>query len=178
MLPPGFPGVVTARRLQPYSLRADFAKARQLAAGHMGDGTIKVAYQSAGHVGPLQAEAVRQALVGLGFDPSKVEMHGFAGFDLYQAIGTRGAPYDLVVGTSFCPDSLDPAPFIAYARGRVGLGDFSPDSKAYNRAFDLLSRKLKGAARIRALGRLRRSADEEPGAHRRPDGREPMFVLL
>src|SRR5205085_5718575 len=113
LVPPGFPGVVTAKRLQPYSLRADLARARQLAAGHLGDGSIQVAYQSAGHVGPLQAEAVRQALIGLGFDSSKVEMHGFAGFDIYQAIGVRGAPFDLVVGLGFCPDSPDPAPLVA-----------------------------------------------------------------
>ena len=113
LIPPGFPGVVTAKRLQPYSLRADLAKARQLAAGHLGDGSIHVAYQSAGRVGPLQAEAVRQALVGLGFDPSRIEMHGFAGFDIYQAVGTRGTPFDLVVGTAFCVDhSSDPASFI------------------------------------------------------------------
>ena len=153
LVPPGFPGVVTAGRLQPYSLRADLAKARQLAAGHMGDGSIRVAYQSAGTVGPLQAEAVRQALVDLGFDPSKIEMHGFAGFDIYQAIDTPGTTLDLAVSTGFCIDhSSDPASFIGFALRMPG--DFGPASKAYNRAFDVLSRKLKGKARIRALGRF------------------------
>lgn len=153
LIPPGFPGVVTAKRLQPYSLRADLAKARQLAAGHLGDGSIHVAYQSAGRVGPLQAEAVRQALVGLGFDPSRIEMKGFAGFDIYQAVGTRGTPFDLVVGTAFCVDlSSDPASFIDPALH--GTGDFDPANAAYNRAFDVLSRKLKGKARVRALGRF------------------------
>ena len=116
LIPPGFPGVVTARRLQPYSLRANLAKARQLAAGHMGDGSIRVAYQSAGRGGPLLAEAVRQALVDLGFDPSRIEMHGFAGFDFYEAIGIRGTPLDLAVGAGFCIDhSFDPA--LVHRRG-------------------------------------------------------------
>jgi ABC-type transport system substrate-binding protein len=158
MLPPGYPGVVTAQRLQPYSLRADLAKARQLAAGHMGDGTIKVAYQSSGTAGPAEAEAVRQALIGLGFDSSKVEMLGYSGFDLYTAAGTPGAPFDLVVGIGFCPDSPpyypDPASLISLGLSGLGLGDFNPANKAYNRAFDVLSRKLKGNARTRALGRF------------------------
>lgn len=153
LVPPGFPGVVTAKRLQPYSLRADLAKARQLATGHMGDGSIRVAYQSAGTVGPLQAEAVRQALVDLGFAPSRIEMRGFAGFDIYQAIGTPGTTLDLAVGTGFCVDqSSDPASFIDVALN--GTGDFSPGNAAYSKALHVLSRTLKGQARIRALGRF------------------------
>jgi hypothetical protein len=152
LLPLGFPGSVTAARQQPYSLRADLAKARQLAAGHLGDGSIQVAYQSAGTHWPAVAEAVRQALVGLGFDSSKVEMHGYAGFNLYTAVGTRGAPFDLVVGIGFCPDYPDPASLIGQAL--KGMGDFSPADRAYDTAFGVLSRKLKGNARIRALGRF------------------------
>jgi hypothetical protein len=152
VVPPGFPGVVTAERLQPYPLRADLAKARQLAAGHMGDGSIRVAYQSAGRVGPLTAEAVRQALVALGFDQSRIEMRGYAGFDIYQAAGVRGTSLDLVVGTGICAPSPDPASFISAALN--GYGDFNPANVAYNRAFHILSRKLKGTARIRALGRF------------------------
>ena len=122
LIPPGFPGVVTAKRLQPYSLRADPAKARQLAAGHMGDGSIRVAYQSAGHDGPITAEAVRQALVDLGFDPSRIEMRGYAGFDIYQAVGTRGTTIDLVAGIGYCVDrvSADPASFIRPALTGAG----------------------------------------------------------
>jgi ABC-type transport system substrate-binding protein len=153
VIPPGFPGVVTAKRSQPYSLRADLAKARQLAAGHMGDGSIRVAYQSAGRAGPATAEAVRQALVGLGFDQSRIEMRGYLGFDLYQALGTPGTTIDLAVGAGFClPSSPDPASFIRVALD--GYGAFGPANAAYNRAFHLLSRKLKGTARIRALGRF------------------------
>jgi ABC-type oligopeptide transport system substrate-binding subunit len=152
LLPPDFPGSVTAQRLQPYSLRANLAKARQLAAGHLRDGNIRVAYQSAGQTWPAVAEAVRQALVGLGFAPSRIEMRGFAGFDIYLAVGTRGAPFDLVVGMAFCSDFPDPASLIGQAL--TGPGDFSANDAAYNRALRLLSRTLKGKARLRALGRF------------------------
>jgi len=154
LIPPGFPGVVTAKRLQPYSLRADLAKARQLAAGHMGDGSIRVAYQSAGHTGPITAQAVRQALVDLGFDPARIEMRGYAGFDIYQAVGTHGTTIDLVAGIGYCATALsaDPASFIGPVL--TGVGDFDPGNAAYSRALDLLSRKLKGKARLRALGRF------------------------
>jgi ABC-type transport system substrate-binding protein len=47
---------------------------------HLRTGSITVAYQSAGRVGPATAELVRQALVGLGFDSSRIDMRGFAGF--------------------------------------------------------------------------------------------------
>lgn len=152
LLPPGFPGTVTAGRLQPYSLHANLAQARRLAAGHLGDGTIRVAYQSAGRTGPAVAEQVRQALVGLGFDPAKIDMRGYAGFDIYQAVGTPGSPLDLAVGMASCADSSDPAILIAQALN--GWGDWSPADPGYSKALRVLSRTLKGKARIRALGRF------------------------
>jgi hypothetical protein len=100
----------------------------------------------------LVAEAVRQALVGLGFDSSKVEMDGFAGFNIYTAVGTHGTPFNLVVGIGSCADRPDPASPIGQALR--GFGDFSPSSAAYNRAFQVLTRSLKGKARVRALGRF------------------------
>ncbi|TML54505.1 MAG: ABC transporter substrate-binding protein [Actinobacteria bacterium] len=155
-IPPGFPGVVTAQRLQPYSLKPDLAKARQLAVGHMGDGSIHVAYQSEGKAGPLTAEAVRQALVGLGFDASRIEMRGFSGYDLYTAADTHGTPFDLVVGMGFGVPmpSADPASFVGEGLVGLGLGDFDPANASYNKAFHILSRTLNGKARLRALGRF------------------------
>ena len=35
LIPPGFPGSITKRALQPYPVRADIDKARQIAAGHL-----------------------------------------------------------------------------------------------------------------------------------------------
>jgi ABC-type transport system substrate-binding protein len=152
ILPPGFPGAITARRLQPYSLRPDLAKARQLAAGHLGDGNIRVAYQSAGTIGPAMAVMVRQALIGLGFDPSRIYMQGFAGFNIYEAAGARGTPFDLVVGTYICSDSPDPVSLIG--RALNVLGDFTAENAAYNRKLAALSSRPPGKARLRALGRF------------------------
>jgi len=152
LLPPGFPGAVTAQRLQPYSLHANLARARQLAAGHLGDGNITVAFQSAGHTWPAVAEQVRRALVGLGFEPSQIDMRGYAGFDIYQAIGGANPPIDLVVGVGYCSPSPDPASIIGPTLKMPG--PFGPANAAYTKAFDVLSRRLKGKARVRALGRF------------------------
>ena len=107
---------------------------------------------SAGPTWSAVAEAARQALVGLGFEPSRIEMRGFAGFNIYEAAGTRGDPFDLLVGVGARPDSRDPASLIAQGLG--GFGDFSPDNAAYNRKLAALSRKPVGRARLRALGRF------------------------
>lgn len=152
LLPPGFPGVITAQRLQPYSLHANLAKARQLASGHLGDGNITVAYQSAGPTGPAVAERVRQALVGLGFESSRIDMRGYAGFDLIIAISGANPPIDLVAGVGYCPPSPDPASLIGATLNMPA--PFGPGNVAYSKAFDILSRKLKGKARVRALGRF------------------------
>ena len=118
----------------------------------MGDGNIRVAYQSAGTYGPAVAEAVRQALVGMGFDSSRIEMRGYAGFDLYVALGTAGAPYDLAVGAIVLP--AVPRLGVVHRRGAAHPGTFGPANAAYNKAFNVLSRNLKGKARLRALGRF------------------------
>jgi len=152
LLPQGFPGAVTAQRLQPYSLHANLAKARQLAAGHLGDGNITVAYQSAGHSWPAVAEQVRRALVGLGFESSRIDMRGYAGFDIYQAIGGTNPPIDLVVGVGSCSPSPDPASLIGSTLKMPG--PFGPANAAYIKAFKALSRRQKGKARLRALGRF------------------------
>jgi ABC-type transport system substrate-binding protein len=151
LLPPPVPGSITARRLQPYPIRGDLDKARQLAAGNLRDGNIHVAYQSAGTVGPRQAQLVRQTLIDLGFDQSRIEMTGFSGFDLFQAIGTPGAPYDLAVGIGICADSGDAADFLAFF---LEQGDWSPDNPVYRKMLESISSRLKGKARLAALGRF------------------------
>ena len=83
LLTPLTPGAVTAKKKQPYGVRANIAKARKLAAGHFRDGRITVAYRSSGTVNPRQAQIVRDALIKLGFDPAKIVMKGFSrGADL------------------------------------------------------------------------------------------------
>ncbi len=151
ILPPGFPGAITAGQLQPYSLRPNLAKARQLAAGHLRDGNIRVAYQSAGRVGPATAEMIHQALIDLGFDPSRIDMQGFAGPSFIEAVAGTNPPFDLVVGIGLCSDTPDPATLL---QPWLSFGPFSPQSAAYRRKLEALSRALKGKARLRALGRF------------------------
>jgi hypothetical protein len=78
-------------------------------------------------------------------------MKGYAGFDIYQAIGTRGAPFDLAVGIAICADSGDPADMLA---SFLDNGEWSADSAFYAKALTSISRRLKGQARLKALGRF------------------------
>jgi hypothetical protein len=94
---------------QPYSVRGNLARARRLAPGHFRNGRVRVAYQSAGTIGPLDAQLLRQELIALGFDQSRIDMVGYAGFDIYTAAGTPGAPFDLILGVGYCDDTGDSA---------------------------------------------------------------------
>lgn len=161
-LPPGSPGSISAPRLQPYSATANPAKARRLAAGHFRDGSIRVAYQSAGTAGPREAQLLRQELIALGFDQTRIDMVGFADLDLYTAAGARGFPFDLVIGVGFCAEWEDPAwildmsvnPSLAGAENNFGGGQYAVNSPFYRARLASISRRLKGAARQRALGKL------------------------
>jgi hypothetical protein len=79
-------------------------------------------------------------------------MRSYAGFDLYEAIGGANPPIDLVVGVGACSSSPDPASFIGPTLNLPG--PFGPANGAYSKAFNVLSRTLKGKARLRALGRF------------------------
>jgi peptide/nickel transport system substrate-binding protein len=150
LLPPGFPGSITKKRLQPYSPRANIAKARELAEGHFRDGSITVAYRSSGTIHPAQAELVKRDLINLGFDPPQITMRGFSGGQIYTAMGTRGTDLDLAVSLSSCH---------AYG-GLVNLfppfGFFFEDQTYLQRYLRRIAaaNRLEGKARFKALGRL------------------------
>ena len=150
LLPPGYPGSITKPRLQPYSLRANLAKARALAAGHFKDGRINAYYRSSGN-GPAQAEVVRRGLVNLGFDPANITMRGFSGADLYDAIGKRGSDFDLAVSLGWCDDFVDPlqTDWFPFLPG----GSMFPDSPLYRDKIAAVLR-LRGNARTKAIGTL------------------------
>jgi len=149
------PGMAGSRSTRPYPVRPNLAKARQLANGHLRDGSVSVAYQSAGTVGPASAQLLQQALVGLGFDQSRIVMTGFAGFDLYVAAGQEGAPYDLVVGIGACYARRDSATLLRSVLDPKGeWGQYATDSAFYRKKLASISRRLKGRARVAALGRL------------------------
>ena len=150
LLLPDFPGSITKRSLQPYSPRANIAKARELAAGHFRDGRITVYYRSSGTTNQAQAEVVKRDLVNLGFAPANITMKGFTGGNIYEAIGVRGAAFDLAASLGVCSDyPEDSSSFLS-----LGLGQpFSPDNPEY-RARWAAALRLKGAARNKALGKL------------------------
>ncbi len=140
-------------------MTSNLAKARKLAAGHLRSGSITVAYQSAGVGASASAELLREALVGLGFDQARIDMRGFASFNIYQAAGARDAPFDLVLGVGFCANSGDPADLLASfldPRGQDATlsGQYATDSPLYRKKLASISRRLKGRARLAALGKL------------------------
>lgn len=148
LLPPGFRGSVTKPSLQPYSPRANLARARELAAGHFRHGRITVGYISSGTIGPAQAELVKRDLIDLGFDPANITMRGFSGGQIYTALGRRGTDLDVAVSLAWCTDSRDPADALNFAF----FGGF-PDDAEYRARFAAAS-GLSGAARDRAFGEL------------------------
>jgi ABC-type transport system substrate-binding protein len=145
LLPPGFPGSITAKRLQPYAPTADIAKARTLAAGHFKDGKITVYYRSSGTVNQAQAQVVRQALIDLGFVPGDITMKGFAGGQIYDAIGQAGSDFDMGISMGVCPGHPDPLAFFE---------SFPTALPAKYRNKIAAAARLQGKARLKAFGKL------------------------
>lgn len=141
------PGSITAKKKQPYGVHSNIAKAKALAAGHFGNGTIKVWYRSSGTVNAQQAQIVRRDLIRLGFDPGRIVMKGFSGAQIYDAIGMKGADYDVGVSMGWCsayPDSS----FLAGFLQAVNLHDPELEHKLE------AASKLPPGARAAALGKL------------------------
>jgi peptide/nickel transport system substrate-binding protein len=147
LLSPTVPGSVTARRLQPYADAPDLRKARRLARGHLRSGVVNIGYRSSVASGLAQAQLIRDALVNLGVQPQRIKLKGFAGADLYGAMGKRHTDLDLGVGLGWCADSSD-------ADGPFGLirlhGSLTP---RYERKL-AVAKRLRGIARLRAFGKL------------------------
>jgi ABC-type transport system substrate-binding protein len=150
LLPPGYPGSITKTRLQPYSPRANLAKAKALAAGHFKDGRINAWYRLSAN-GAAQAEVVRRALVNLGFDPASITMKGLSGADIYDEIGKRGSNFDLAVSLGWCNDFVDPQQ-VDYFPFLPGWSMF-PDSPRYREKIAAVLR-LRGNARTKTIGKL------------------------
>jgi len=105
---PGMPGVITKRKLQPFTPGPNLDKARKLAAGHFKDGKIRVFYRSSGITGPKQKAVVDRVLRRLGFQESNIRWVGFPGVDIYDAI-TRRTDWDLALSMGWCQDSPSPS---------------------------------------------------------------------
>lgn len=143
LLPPTFPGSVTARSQQPYAPRADVAKARRLAAGHLRSGKVVIGY--VGRAGLSEPELLRDELVRLGFKAENVTFRLIEPYD--GGFGKRVMPYDIGVTAGWCSDYLDPGDFLE------PLLYFTP-ARAAVTAELAKSRRLSPNARMRAFGRL------------------------
>ena len=72
-------------------------------------------YESAGAIGPPQAQALHDELLQIGINASMV---GFVGFNLYTALGHHGEPFDIGIarheptpmpmskGSPWCPSAV------------------------------------------------------------------------
>jgi ABC-type transport system substrate-binding protein len=147
ILPPSFPGSITKKRLQPYSVHANLAKARKLA-GDLGNRRIVVGYRTQF---PEQAEFVRQSLIRLGFRPGNITMKGFTGGSLYTAMGTRGTDLDLGVSMAWCSTSPDPASLLSTF---FTFWNITGVDSAKYRAQLAAAERLRGNARLKAFGKL------------------------
>jgi ABC-type transport system substrate-binding protein len=147
ILPPNFPGSITKKRSQPYSVHANLAKARKLA-GDLSGQKITVGYRSSG-VGPAQAGLVRLSLIRLGFRPENITMKAFSGGNLYTAMGTRGSDIDLGVPLAWCSDVPDPYDLLSFL-----LPPWKTVTTARYGAKLAAANRLRGRARLRALGKL------------------------
>jgi ABC-type oligopeptide transport system substrate-binding subunit len=145
LLPPGFPGSITAKKLQPYSEAPQLRKARRLAAGHFGNGKIRVGYRASMSA---PAEIVRRDLIRLGFKSGNITLKGFSGADLYDAMGKRNSELDLGVTMGWCAAFADPE--LVLGQFPYSLVGYSPK---YRRKLEAV-KKLKGDARLKALGKL------------------------
>jgi ABC-type transport system substrate-binding protein len=150
ILPPSFPGSISKKRLQPYSVHANLAKARKLA-GDLSGRKITVGYRSSGTIGPPQAELVRQSLIRLGFRPEDITMKGFSGGNLYTAMGMHGSDLDLGVSVGWCSDAPDPYDLLSFL---LAPWNTTPFTNAKYSAKLAAANRLRGRARLRALGKL------------------------
>ena len=148
ILPPGFPGSVGSRKLQPYGPRSNIPRAQRLAAGHFKDGRIRVLFRATGSIVPRQADLVRRDLIRLGFDPANIEMVRWYGY--FPPPG-----FDLTIGMGWCADDPDPFTFfkpMLLNNSELPLYPTLLDPR-YQRKVRAAA-ALVGPARLKAFGKL------------------------
>ena len=140
---PGFPGSVTRPNLQPYGVRSNLEKARQIATGHYKDGRVVVAYRSTG-VNTARAQIVRRDLAALGLDVQMVPR-----FNPLDVPPTWDILIGLGYGLGVCYDNeRDPARIL-----RWEIEPYRSESANYSLKIQKAN-ALKGSARLKALGKL------------------------
>jgi Bacterial extracellular solute-binding proteins, family 5 Middle len=123
ILPPGFPGSVTAKKLQPYSRAPQLRKARRLAAGHFRSRKITVGYRLSFQA---QAQIVRRDLIRLGFKSGDITLRPSA------ALRTVRSARRTSTWTSPSPPGGVPTSPIPL-RCSTGLAMAAPNSSASSR---------------------------------------------
>jgi peptide/nickel transport system substrate-binding protein len=152
ILPPGLAG---SQKCNCYPLKApDPAKAKQLAAGHMGDGNVTLWVSNRG-AAPLQAQIVQYDLSQIGF---KVNVQQFARAVQIEKEGTRGADFD-ITREGWIADYADPFDFINVLLSGDSLHDSNNNNVAYfnDPKFNAQMRaaaRLTGPARYSTYGSL------------------------
>jgi ABC-type oligopeptide transport system substrate-binding subunit len=150
LLPPGSPGSVSTRRLQPYLPGPNLVKARKLATGHFMNRKITVAYRSTGTINPAQAQVVRDGLIKLGFKTENITMRPF-----YCEIGPcLGDNWDIQTSTGWCTDYPDPYDALRAFLAPNVFGDLPSLASFKYTAKLTAAARLVGNARYRAFGRL------------------------
>jgi ABC-type oligopeptide transport system substrate-binding subunit len=151
MLPPGFPGSIGTKRLQPYSARSNLVRARKLAKGHFRSGKVVIAIGS-GRTAQPSADLLRRDLIRMGFRPEDVA------YKIWASSGGVPPPadWDIIPTVGWCADYPDPYGFFVAFRATQGPR-FEPvmaiDSKAYLRKIAAAAR-LVGNRRLAAFGKL------------------------
>jgi ABC-type transport system substrate-binding protein len=135
LIPPGFPGSITKRALQPYGAHANIEKARQIAAGHYGDGRVVLAYRP-GNSRDARVQVVKQDLTMLGLSVT---------LKPYSDYPPPSAEWDLLLGYGWCVDTGDSGDFVKLVKESL-----SPAYVAKLLSVD----RLTGQRRVTAFGKL------------------------
>lgn len=152
LLPPGSPGSIATKKLQPFSPGPDLARAKRLAKGHFKDGKVTIAYGWRGAtIIPPQAQSVRRVLIRLGFKPENITMRPY-----YCELGPcLGNNWDVIAGDGgWCTGYPDPyAALLPFLSVNPYAELPSLASARYNAKIKAAAR-LVGNRRLRAFGKL------------------------
>ncbi len=151
------PGVPGWKNVTIY--KQNVTKAKNLAKGHFKSGEINVGFRSSGTINPAQAQIVKRDLQRLGFDGNKINMKGFSGADLYDAMGHKNTDLDMGVSMGWCSDYPDPYDWInillygksIQAENNVNYSYFN-DPK-WNKKMEQAAR-LVGPNRLKVYGQM------------------------
>jgi ABC-type transport system substrate-binding protein len=151
------PGVPGWKNVTIY--KQNVATAKKLAKGHFKSGKINVGFRSSGTTNPAQAQIVRRDLIRLGFNAADINMKGFSGADLYDAMGKKNTDLDMGVSMGWCSDYPDPYDWInillygksIQAENNVNYSYFN--EAKWNKKMEQAAR-LVGPKRLQVYGQL------------------------